>query len=342
MKALYFNSFGDENVLQYGDLPEPSYFPSSALVKIYYCALNHLDIWVRGGLPGYQIPMPHILGSDIAGKVVESDNNDLIGKDVILYPGINWCKNCEFCYKGEINLCKNYQEIGFQVQGGYAQYIRVPLENVFILPEHLSLQEGSAIPLTLTTVSRMLFVHAKIQPYYSVLIMSAGSGVGMMALLLCRAIGIEPICAVGSDWKIEKLKKLMAIKYAINYNTDNLEAKVKEITDGKGVDVVIEHTGGNLFTQAIRALKRGGVLVTCGASGGNPSDFNLRHFFIKQLQIKGSMMGSLDDFNTGLKLINQHKIKPVIDSIFPLSEGRFAHRKMMERNVFGKILLQIP
>ncbi len=340
MKALYFEKYGNENVLQYGVLPSPSYFPNSALIKIEYCALNHLDIWVRQGLPGYQIPFPHILGSDIAGIVIESDNKDLVNKKCILYPGINWCRSCEFCYRGDINLCRNYNEIGFQVQGGYAEYIRVPLENVFLLPEHLSLEEGACIPLTLTTVSRMLFVQANVKPYQSVLVMGAGSGVGVMAILLLKAIGIEPICAVGSDWKVEKLTKF-GIKHVINYERDNLEKKVREITEGAGVDVVIEHTGGNLFTQAIKSLKRGGVLVSCGATRGDPVDFNLRHFFIKQLQIKGSMMGSLNDFRTGLELFSTHRLKPVIDSVFALKDGVEAHRKMMNRNLFGKIVLKI-
>lgn len=340
MKALFFEHYGDENVLQLGELPEPVYFPNSALVKVEYCALNHLDIWVRQGMPQYQIPMPHILGSDIAGEVIESDDKTLIGKKVILYPGVNWCKKCEFCYRGDINLCKNYQEIGFQVQGGYAQYIRVPIENVFMLPEHLSLEEGACIPLTLTTVSRMLFVHANIKPSQTVLIMSAASGVGTMAILLLKSLGIVPICAVGSNWKLDKLRTI-GIEYVINYLIDDLELKVREITDGAGVDVVIEHTGGDLLSRAIKCLKRGGIIVTCGATGGDPPNFNIRHFFIKQLQIKGSMMGSLNDFNYGLKLVVRNKIKPIIDSIFELKEGKQAHKKMMDRNVFGKILLRV-
>lgn len=340
MKALYFEKYGDENVLQYGELQEPSYFPNSALIKVEYCALNYLDIWVRQGLPGYKIPIPHILGSDISGTVIESEDKGLINKKVILYPGINWCKNCEFCFKGDINLCKNYNEIGFQVQGGYAEYIRVPLENVFLLPEYLSLEEGACIPLTLTTVSRMLFVQANVKPHQTVLIMAAGSGIGVMAFTLLKSMGIETICAVGSDWKVEKLANF-GIKHIINYSKDDLEKKVREITNGAGVDVVIEHTGGNLFTQAIKSLKRGGVLVTCGATGGDPSDFNLRHFFIKQLQIKGSMMGSLNDFSTGLKIFSTHKLKSVIDSVFTLKDGKEAHRKMRDRNIFGKVILKI-
>ncbi|MFN7181779.1 MAG: alcohol dehydrogenase catalytic domain-containing protein, partial [Planctomycetota bacterium] len=176
MKALYIESFGDENVLKYGDLPAPSYLPNSALVKISYCALNHLDLWVRKGLPGYEISFPHILGSDISGEVVESDERSLYGKKVILYPAIGWCKSCEFCLRGEVSLCKNYSILGFQFQGGYAEYIRVPVENLFLLPEHLSLEEGACIPLTLTTVSRMLFSQVNIKPYHSVLVMGGGSG----------------------------------------------------------------------------------------------------------------------------------------------------------------------
>ncbi|MFN7181780.1 MAG: zinc-binding dehydrogenase, partial [Planctomycetota bacterium] len=160
------------------------------------------------------------------------------------------------------------------------------------------------------------------------------------SILILKAIGIEPICCVGSDWKKEKLLQL-GIKNIINYEKENLENRIKEITNGKGVDVVIEHIGGDLFSSAIRCLKRGGILVTCGATRGDPEKFNLRYVFIKQLKICGSMMGSINEFSIGLKIIQNHKIKPVIDSLFSLEEGRKAHKKMEERNIFGKIVLKI-
>jgi NADPH:quinone reductase-like Zn-dependent oxidoreductase len=178
-----------------------------------------------------------------------------------------------------------------------------------------------------------------VKPYHSVLVTGAGSGVGVMAILLLKAMGIEPICAVGSEWKIEKLASLGFTKF-INYQKEKLPEAMKRFSPD-GVDIVIEHIGGAILADAFRCLKRGGIIVTCGATAGDPPSFNLRYCFVRQLKFAGSYMGSLNEFSLGLKIVQTHKIKPVIDSVFDLQEGKLAHKKMQERNLFGKILLKV-
>src|SRR3989442_11235493 len=340
MKAIIFEQHGGPDVLKLTEVADPQIKASEVLIEVRACAVNHLDVWVRGGLPGIEIPLPHILGDDIAGVVREV--GELVtwirpGAEVMLQPGVS-CGHCSQCLRGADNLCPEYDMIGYRRDGGYAELVAVPGVNVIPKPKNIGWEEAAALPLVTLTAWHMLVTRANVQPGEDVLIHAAGSGVGSLAIQIAKLRGARVITTASSDEKLAKAQELGADE-TINYTRDDWPKEVKRLTNGRGVDVVFEHTGAATWPGSIVSLKKGGRLVTCGATSGFEARTDLRHVFYRHLTILGSMMGSKADLLAATKFIESGQIRAVVDRVLPLEEARKAHELMEDRAQFGKLVL---
>ena len=342
MKAVVFHKHGGPEVLQFADVPEPQIRANEVLVRVRACALNHLDLWVRGGLPGITIPLPHIPGSDIAGEIAKV--GDLvttvkIGQKVVLAPGVS-CGNCAACLSGQDNKCREFSNLGYIHDGGCAEFVCCPEVNCMPYPENLSFEEASAVPLVFQTAWHMLIGRAALQPGEDVLVLGAGSGVGSAAIQIAKFFGARVITTAGSEEKLEKARALGA-DHVINHKSQKIRDEVRRITSKRGVDVVFEHVGTATWDDSVASLTSGGRLVTCGNTTGYDAKIDLRFLFSRQLSILGSYMGTKDELRTVLKLVSAGRLKPVVDRVFPLSECRAAHEYLEAGKQFGKVVIRI-
>ena len=341
MRATIFRQHGGPDVLEYAEVADPTIRANEVLLEVKACALNHLDIFVRNGLPGIEIPLPHILGSDIAGVVREV--GELVtwakpGDEVMVQPGVS-CGHCEACLSGQDNLCPDYDMLGYRRNGGYAELVSVPGANLIPKPSGLSWAEAAALPLVTVTAWHMLVTRANVQPGEDVLVHAAGSGVGSIAIQIAKLRGARVITTASTDEKLAKARNLGADE-TINYSRDDWPKEVKRLTQRRGVDVVVEHTGAATWPGSIAALKNNGRLVTCGATSGYDARTDLRQVFYRHLTLLGSFMGSKAELMEAMKFVAQGKIRPVVDRVLPLSEARQAHELMENRGQFGKIVLE--
>ena len=342
MKAVIFRQHGGPEVLEYTDVPEPQIRANEVLVRVKACALNHLDIWARGGLPGIEIPLPHILGNDVAGVVKQV--GELVtwvkaGDEVMVQPGVS-CGHCEACLSGNDNFCREYDIIGYRRDGGYAEFVAVPGVNIVRKPSQLSWEEAAALPLVAVTAWHMLVTRANVQPGETVLVHAAGSGVGSIAIQIAKLRGARVLTTASSDEKLAHARELGADE-TINYTNSDWPKEVRRLTDRKGVDVVVEHTGAATWPGSIASLKPGGRLVTCGATSGFDARTDLRQVFYRNLNILGSFMGSKAELLEAMKFVEQRKIRAVVDRVLPLSDARQAHELIENRAQFGKIVLSV-
>ncbi|MGB6874997.1 MAG: zinc-binding dehydrogenase, partial [Candidatus Acidiferrales bacterium] len=327
---------------QYTDTPDPRPRPDEVLVRVRACALNHLDLFIRNGIPGIQIPMPHINGSDISGEIAavgELVTGIAPGEKILLQPGIS-CGRCAACLAGNDNLCRKYTLLGYLVNGGYAEYVCAPARNAVPIPAGLSFEEAAAIPLVFLTAWHMLVTRAKLQPGEEVLILGGGSGVGTAGIQLAKVLGARVITTVGAEEKVEKLRALGADEVIV-HTKQQIRAEVKRLTNNRGVDVVFEHVGEATWPQSVASLAVNGRLVTCGATTGYDAKIDLRFLFSRHLSILGSYMGSKAELFPVLDLVARKKLHPVLDKVFPLAEARAAHERLEHREQFGKIVLKI-
>ena len=338
MKAIRIHEHGGAEALKWDDIPEPELSVNQVLVDIKATSLNHLDIWVRKGIPG--VPLPLITGSDAAGIISEVGDGvkkSRIGEKVMIQPLI-FCGKCASCNKGKENLCKSMGIMGENCQGVNAERIIVKESQAIPFPDQLSFEAAASFALVAQTSFQMLVSRANLEAGEFVLIWGASSGVGSMGIQIAKAMGATVIAIAGTNEKCEKAG-LLGADHILNYKTDDILGEVKSLTNGKGIDVVFEHVGQETWNISMKSLARGGRVVTCGATTGFKANLNLTHLFFKQQSILGSTMGSKSSFEGALTLLNEGKIKPVIDRIFPISEIQSAHEYLESSMQFGKVVL---
>ena len=338
MKAVLFHQFGGPEVLKYEDVPDVRPREDQILVKVRACALNHLDLWIRKGLPG--VKLPHINGSDIAGDVAEVGSyveSVKRGTRVLLAP-MMFCNHCEQCTAGQQSFCRQFSVLGYGSDGGNAEYIAVPEVNVIPIPESLSYDQAASVPLVFLTAWHMLVTRAHIKAGQTVLVLGGGSGVGSAAIQICKMLGATVIATAGDEPKLEKSRELGA-DHTVNHYKQKIAEEVRRVTSKAGVDIVFEHVGAATWEDSVRSLRPGGTLVTCGATTGTEAKFDIRVLFSRQLSFLGSYMGTMGDLHEVLKHVFSGKLKPVVDRVYPLSEARAAHERMEKSEQFGKIVL---
>ena len=340
MKAVRIFEHGGLDKLIYDDLPQPDCTPDKVKIHIKASALNHLDIWVRIGLPGLPVSLPIILGSDGSGTIVEvgdNINNYHTGDDVIIQPGI-FCNKCQQCKGGRENYCLEYGILGETQNGVQAEYIVLDPINIDSKPDQLSYEEAASMPLVFMTAYQMLIERAKLQSNETVLVYGGTSGVGSAAIQICRELGAEVIATAGNDDKCEHSKN-MGADHVVNHNQANWVEEVKNITNNKGVNVVFEHIGSATWEQSQQLLSKGGRIVTCGATTGPNVNIILAHLFMKQHTILGSTMGSIFAFKEVMQKIKDKKYLPMVDKIVPMEDIREAHEYIENRKQIGKVVV---
>lgn len=336
MKAVRFHRHGGPEVLQFEDAPDPESRAGRAIVRVRACALNHLDLWERRGIERVRIPFPHISGSDVAGEVADPGGGPVAaGTRVLLQPGLS-CGTCAACLEGRDNLCPRFDVLGLLTDGGYADYVSVPIENLVPIPDHIGFVEAAAFPLTFLTAWHML-AHAGLRAGHVVLVLAGGSGVGQAAIQVARAHGAR-VLATSSPLKMQRTLALGAEAVFDHYSSD-FAKQARAATGGLGVDIVIEHVGQATWDQSVRALARGGRLVTCGATSGYEATIDIRHLFARQLSLLGTYMGRKPELLAAAELFFAGHIRPMVDRTFPLSEAAAAHARLEAREQFGKIVL---
>jgi NADPH:quinone reductase-like Zn-dependent oxidoreductase len=338
MKAARIHEFGGPEVLRYEDVPDPQPRRDQVLVRVKACAMNHLDIWVRKGLPG--VKLPHILGSDVAGEIVEVGEyvtGFKVGQRVLLAP-MHFCNRCPKCVAGLQNQCPEFTVLGNGVDGGNCELIAVPAANVIPIPDSLDFNQAASVPLVFLTAWHMLVGRAGIRPGQTVLVLGANSGVGIAGIQVAKLFNCEVITTAGDDRKIAKARELGA-DHVINHYQQKISDEVRKITNKQGVDIVLEHVGPATWDESLRSLKAAGTLVTCGATTGPQVSIDLRFVYSRQLSVLGSYMGTMGELHEVLKHVFSGRFKPVVDRTFPLKEARAAHEYMEKSQMFGKIVL---
>jgi NADPH:quinone reductase-like Zn-dependent oxidoreductase len=339
MKAVRFHEYGGVDVLRYEEAPTPTIAPTEVLINLKAAALNHLDLWVRSGARERNIPLPHISGSDGAGIIAEvgtAVTNINVGDRVVISPGLG-CGSCLMCLDGKDNLCSTYHVLGTKEDGTYAEFVKVPANNVVPLPSSISFEDAAAASLVFLTAWHMLVTLAKVRIAETVLVHGAGSGVGSAAIQIAKLFGAHVITTAGTEEKLTKAKELGADEL-INYKENDFVEEVRRLTEKRGVDVVFEHIGGDVFEKSILVIKKGGRLVTCGATGEFVGKLDLRYLYSRHITLLGSFMGTKSELFEVMKHLGT-KLYPVIDSVYPLSEAKEGQQRMEERKNFGKIVL---
>lgn len=337
MNAVRFHEHGGPEVLRYEDAPDPQPRPGEALVRVRACALNHLDLWQRRGMERVTLPFPHISGADVAGEVV-SGPTEFAGRRVMLQPGLS-CGRCAQCLAGRDNHCAKYDVLGYFSDGGYAEYVKVPVQNLVALPDHIDFVNAAAFPLTFLTAWHMLMTQARLHAGEDVLVLAAGSGVGQAAVQIATLHGARVFATAGSDDKLHRARALGA-SAVINHHAQDIASEIRRLTDKRGVDVVVEHVGQATWEKSIRSLARGGRLVTCGATTGHNAAIDLRVLFARQISLLGCYMGGKGELLQAAGFFFAGKLKPVIDRTYALADAAAAQQRLEQSGQFGKIVLE--
>lgn len=343
MKALHFNEFGSIENLKFGDVEDPQLADEEVLVRVKACAINHLDLWILRGWPGLQLPMPHIGGADISGEIAavgSAVKNFSKGQRVVVSPGyLIPGEEDEWTARGEDSVSPRYHIFGEGRRGGFAEFVSVPKDCLLEMPEELDFAEAAAPLLVAVTAWRMLKIRAQLQTGQSVLIVGAGGGLNSFSVQLAKLLGAKVIALTSSEEKMQRTTELGA-DHVINYkSTPDWSREVRKLTDGRGVDIVVDNVGSATFNQSILATCRGGRIVTVGNTSGPEVAFDNRLIFSKQISIIGSTMGSGKDFRDAVQAIWGGELRPVIDRTIPLSDGKQAYQLLEKGEQFGKVVI---
>ena len=345
MKAAFIENHGDLEKLKVGELESPKINQNEVLIKSNFGALNHIDIFLINGWSGLKLKMPHIIGSDGSG-IIEEIGKEVTtlkkGDRVTINPSLS-CGKCKWCLSGQQVFCKSFSIMGEYGWGTFAEYFKAPEVNVLKCPDNFPLDKAAAAPLTFLTAYRSLVSQANVKPNEFVFIHGAGGGVSSAAIQIAKFLGAIVITTTSSDEKIQKAKKLGA-DFVLNYkdNPDYSKFVFTEITNKRGVDVVLDSIGKSTFQISLRLLKPGGRLVTPGSTTGPFTEIDIRQIFWKQLIIKGSTMSNQGEFREVMNLIFKNQLNPEIDKIFPFEKIVDAERYLSEGKQFGKVLIRIP
>ena len=341
MKVAWFHKFGGPEVLVCEETRKPTPGVGEAVVRVRAVGINHVDLDVRAGTSRIPLSFPHILGREFAGEVaaIGDPASALKEGDRVWVSCRIPCATCEFCLSGRDNLCERGGYFGMDLPGGYAEYVKVPVSSLQPLPSHVSFQDAAASQIAFGTAWHVLINRGGLRAGHTVLIQAAGSGIGSAAVQVAKLAGATIFVTASSDQKLERAKALGA-HHLINYSTEeNFAQRVLELTGGKGVDVVMEHIGGSVFTRSLECLKTDGVIVTVGAHAGEVVTFDIIPFFRRQLRLVGSKNASTMELRTVMGFVAEGRLKPVIHRTFPLAEAAEAHRVVDSREIFGKVLL---
>ena len=340
MRVSRIYQCGGPDVIRYEDAPEPSPQANEVLVRVRACALNHLDLWVRGGLPTLKLTFPWVLGSDAAGEIVEVGalcTRAKVGEKILVAPGRTRAASYETAH-GRDNWAPDYGLFGAVYPGLNAEYVTIPEANALPMPTGLSFPEAASIPLVFLTAWHMLVGVAKIRMLEDVLVIGGSSGVGIAAIQIAKLHHCRVIATAGGDRKLAKAKELGA-DHVIDHYKQSIKDEVRRITERRGVDLVFEHVGSATFGHSQASMARHGRLVTCGATTGFETRLNLGHLFSKHLSLHGSYMGTMGELYDLLRFFERGLLKPVIDRAFPLSDVRAAHEFMDAKAHFGKVVI---
>lgn len=339
MHAIVMNAHGGPEVLESAELPLPEPGPREVRVRIAAVALNHLDLWVRKGGPAFKLHLPHVLGADIVGTVdaIGPGATAKLGTKVCVQPGLS-CGVCAQCLGGHDNLCRYYRILGEHAPGGYCEAICVPEANLAPYPERLGWAEAASSLLPFLTAWQMVVHKARVAPGDTVLVHGAGSGIGVAAIQIAKLYGARVIATASTPEKLARAKELGA-DHLIDYTQADFAAECRTLTEKRGVDAVIEHVGGEVFTGSLRAVRTGGRIVTCGATAGFHPQIDLRHIFFRQVEVLGSTMGSKADLLAVLGHVAAGRLRPVVHEVLPLARAADAHRILERREAFGKVVL---
>ncbi len=342
MKALAFNAFGGPETLELQDVADPAIRPDQVLVRVRACALNHLDLFVREGIPALRTPLPFWTGCDIAGDVVDVGARVTgveVGARVAVNPNLT-CDRCEYCRAGEHSLCVRYGILGEHVPGGLAELVAVRADRVLALPETISYEDAASFILTNMTAWRMIVTQGRLRAGQDVLILGVGGGVSSTAVQIAKLCGARVLVTSSSDAKLERARALGA-DVCINYSREDWPKAVFEQTDRRGVDLVVENVGASTWRESLRALRKGGRVVTCGATSGPIGETDIRVVFWKQISIVGSTMANDAEFHDVMRLFFDGRLRAIVDEVVPLAEGAAAQRRLAEGRQFGKIVLRV-
>ncbi|MDA8388006.1 MAG: zinc-binding dehydrogenase [Nitrospiraceae bacterium] len=340
MNAIVLRGPGGPEALKYEQIDRPVPRRGEVLIRVKAVSVNRLDVWIRSGLASYGTTYPHIPGCDFSGEVSEvaPDVKDFKpGDRVIADPGIR-CLKCDYCLSGDNNLCRRMGIVGASSWGGYAEYAKVSADNLVPLAPHTGFEEGAAFPLTFLTAWHMLSSRAELKAGQTVLIIAGGSGIGVAAVQIAKLFGAVVIATAGGPEKTSRLTGLGA-DHVIDHRNEDIRRRVMDFTSGQGVDAVFEHVGPATFGSSLASLKKGGRIVICGATAGPEVTVALRDLFSRQIDIRGSFLGTRRELITVCDLVARGKLKPVIDEVIPLRDAARAHARMEKSAHFGKIIL---
>ncbi|MFQ5739140.1 MAG: zinc-binding dehydrogenase [Acidobacteriota bacterium] len=342
MKAIVIHRHGGLDQVGYEVVDRPVVRDHQVLVRTRAAALNHLDLFVLGGIPGVELEMPHVPGSDGAGVVeaVGGRGDRFDPGDRVMLNACLWCGKCEFCIQGEQSLCTQLHLVGEHGPGTFAGYFLVPEANLEKIPEGVTFEEAAAFSLVFQTAWRMLQTQARIRAGDDVFIHGIGGGVSTAALQITKLAGGRAFVSSSSDRKLEEARRLGA-DFCFNYSQTDPVRSVLRLTEKRGVDIVVDNVGNATWKQSLKMVRKGGRIVTCGATTGPSPRTEIRLIFWKQIQIFGSTMSNCLEYRRLIKLLGLGKLKPVISHVLPLSEGKRALELLADQQQFGKIVLKV-